>query len=414
MTGSRRVFASLLIVLTSLALPTAARDLEDVLVDVGNQIGFSTHQDFAVETIAASGVGRSQFEELVDINSNILNDRLLPVSSSVGGFTFEYNPDLDVYERSTSTFGPLFTERAQTIGRNRLLVSASTSYLEFDEFEGDGISSLAASTMQPSFKVTTDTDSIFKDRDLGADLDILLDLDIEETVASFQFTYGLGDKIDVGVVVPLVHIDFEARATPVRRSGEPLLECDRGKFSLDLCATSGVSGTTKESEDHTGFGDIVVRGKWNFLNRPWVDAAAVVSATLPTGSPENLTGVHTMTFKPGLVVSRDLTTPAGGLSFHGFAAWEIRPDDSEFEEVEWAAGIAFQPLRAASLSVDFLGSHKMHNTNIGSDRFDASIGTKVMIAEGLLADFNVILPLNDDGLRPNAIFTAQFEYTFGD
>ena len=89
-----------------------------------------------------------QLDSLASVTSGVVNDRIVPLSSSVSGFTYDYNPDLDVYDRSTKTFGPLFSERAQTIGRRRFLVGMSGSYLEFNEFDGDDLDSISLSSSE--------------------------------------------------------------------------------------------------------------------------------------------------------------------------------------------------------------------------------------------------------------------------
>src|SRR5687767_10264996 len=42
-----------------------------------------------------------------------------PVSSSSGGFTYRLDPSLGTVVRSSESFGPFFTERSLTAGRNR-------------------------------------------------------------------------------------------------------------------------------------------------------------------------------------------------------------------------------------------------------------------------------------------------------
>ena len=46
------------------------------------------------------------------IGSQVANQ--IPALSTSAGYTYEWNPELEVLERSAETFGPLFTERAVT------------------------------------------------------------------------------------------------------------------------------------------------------------------------------------------------------------------------------------------------------------------------------------------------------------
>src|SRR5689334_6084656 len=47
------------------------------------------------------------------IGSQVANQ--IPTLSTSAGYTYEWNPELEVLERSAKTFGPLFTERAVTL-----------------------------------------------------------------------------------------------------------------------------------------------------------------------------------------------------------------------------------------------------------------------------------------------------------
>src|SRR5687768_12745113 len=55
----------------------------------------------------------------------------IPAVSTSAGFTYEIDPELEVPRRTTRTFGPIFTDRAVTIGRGKFDVNASYSYISF-------------------------------------------------------------------------------------------------------------------------------------------------------------------------------------------------------------------------------------------------------------------------------------------
>src|SRR5262249_7060058 len=42
-----------------------------------------------------------------------------PVTSTAPGYTYSYNPELGLFERSSGSLGPVFGERAETVGRGR-------------------------------------------------------------------------------------------------------------------------------------------------------------------------------------------------------------------------------------------------------------------------------------------------------
>src|SRR5690349_2565872 len=62
-----------------------------------------------------------------------------PATSSTPGFTYVYNPELNVYERSSASLGPALLERAETIGRNRFAVGASYLFADLVTLDGHDI-----------------------------------------------------------------------------------------------------------------------------------------------------------------------------------------------------------------------------------------------------------------------------------
>jgi len=427
------------------AAPARAGDLNDLVVNLVKPLQVGTIStvfdcqfagvcggtaDFITLTGSEDSLVGLQLDSLASVTSGVVNDRIVPLSSSVSGFTYDYNPDLDVYDRSTKTFGPLFSERAQTIGKRRFLVGMSQSYLEFDQYNGDDLDSISLSQLEGNLTTSGGGDeqlsgltliSKLNATGLTEPLDVDLDLNIKEWVSTAYFTYGLTERIDIGVVVPLLRIQMDASArTRGLSSDSALPACIDQPLAPDLsnvddlCVGTGSSTLSynSDSESYFGVGDMVVRGKWNFLTGV-ASGAFLAEATIPTGDPDNLTGLHTMTYRPGIVLSRDFETPLGGLGLQSYMGYNFRPDEPDQQEFDWAVGAAVQPFGRASISLDLIGS----NETRGDENFqlDGSVGLKLMVMQNVLLDFNYIAPLNNEGLRPSAgIFTAQIEAVFGD
>src|SRR5881296_540512 len=72
--------------------------------------------------------GGSAFDALAD---NIADTaaRNLPIISGSAGYTYRYNPQLEIFERTSETLGPLFLERPDTLGRGKLNVNVSYQYV---------------------------------------------------------------------------------------------------------------------------------------------------------------------------------------------------------------------------------------------------------------------------------------------
>jgi hypothetical protein len=396
-----------------------ARDLEDLLLNLSTGVGISSSVDCFTGLCSEDGVNLSaSLENFSETNAQIVNNRIVPLSSSVSGFTYDYNEDLDIYERSTRTFGPLFSERARTLGKGRSMLGLSHSTLSFDEFEGDSISSLSVSSVQGSLGTEAQVPGSFVSS-TNPSFDSIIDLDIDESVTTAYYTYGVTDRLDLGVVLPLIRLDIQARTLETTQSQSAdgqIPDCGPElpiypETTCQFLTTQG--GSRRVSDDYMGIGDAIVRAKWNFLSQRTA-LAGFLSATIPTGSSDNLTGLHTMTFTPGMVVSRDFDTSIGGFGVEAMLGYEIRPDEGNLSEWEWGAGVAYQPFSRASFAVDILGSEEAANSEFGDSLLDASLGAKFQLTSGVLLDLNVIMPLNDQGLRPNAIYSAQLEWVFGD
>ncbi|HLX43042.1 MAG TPA: hypothetical protein VKR43_06395, partial [Bryobacteraceae bacterium] len=62
---------------------------------------------------------------------------ILPIISPSSGFTYKYDSATGAFVRSTTSFGPIYTERAETIGRGKF--SFGTSYQRFRFGSLDGL-----------------------------------------------------------------------------------------------------------------------------------------------------------------------------------------------------------------------------------------------------------------------------------
>jgi hypothetical protein len=76
-----------------------------------------------------------------------------PAVSSVPGLTFRYNAELQAFERSSGSLGPVYVERPQTVGRGKLDVGFSYLFQDFDELNGDSLDGLSVLTTRTAVAV---------------------------------------------------------------------------------------------------------------------------------------------------------------------------------------------------------------------------------------------------------------------
>src|SRR5262249_19128575 len=60
----------------------------------------------------------------------------VPLPSPASGFTYRFDSSLGVFQRTTQSFGPILTERAETVGARRVSFGFAWQRFNFDTIEG--------------------------------------------------------------------------------------------------------------------------------------------------------------------------------------------------------------------------------------------------------------------------------------
>lgn len=365
------------------------------------------------------------------ISQNVAN---LPVSATSGGSTFQFEGGAPV--RTSVSPGPVFAERAQTLGRGRVFVGANVNRLHFETLRG-----VRLNDIQMNF-THQNVDSPECDNIAGTDcapygvptlendvIALRLALDIEMTVTSFFVSFGLLDRMDIGVVLPIVSTSLRATsAAEVIPFGGPTAAHFFGGTpeNPQLSTSRFVDGSA------TGVGDVAARVKVNVTQSDRTTFAVLGDARFPTGSEADLLGSGHFAAR-GLGI---LSARFGAFSPHANIGFLFRSGDLQNNAV--LATVGFDHLMApwAALAVDLVselqvGESKLRlpgtvtyevpfrrtvdPTNISSERDDlinASFGFKFTTGAGITVVANTLWPLNRGGLRPSVLWTGGLEYNF--
>src|SRR5262249_48311477 len=131
-----------------------AKDLTDVLVQGVSVPPLTTDQsllgtftqsasgEFVFDPTAPQTAGRAVAPALASAISQAVTQEF-PSASVAPAFTYRYNPALSIFERSTSVPGPLFSERALTLGRGELNFGVGYSFIDFSDFNGTDLHRIA-------------------------------------------------------------------------------------------------------------------------------------------------------------------------------------------------------------------------------------------------------------------------------
>jgi Putative MetA-pathway of phenol degradation len=342
-----------------------------------------------------------------------------PLGSSAGGFSWTFDPALGSFSRVSPSFGPVFSERALTIGRRRLNVGINYQRGTFDGMEGKD---LRGGDIQ-----------FYQGRDFGPFsifFEDSLDLKMSTDTVGLFATYGVTDRLDLGIAIPIMNV--EMRAVLTTRIGN----------DIDGVDPEPVFAPQVVNDSASGIGDIVIRGKYNLWKARGGGLAAGVDWRLPTGDEEELLGIAgaqgkfylaastaygkvSPHFNLGLTVSGDTEAARSDESF------VYRPPD----EVGYAVGVDFAltprltvvgdivgrtlrdtdefDLRLTDVPTEFGASYREWDTQSGSLKLLlGSVGVKFNPVSRSLISFNLLFPLNDRGLRDDVTIVGGFEWSF--
>jgi len=183
----------------------------------------------------------------------------LPAPSTSAAFLYRLNPELGTVERATQTFGPSFVERAQTAGRNQISYGLAFQYLHFDSLDGKNLRDGSLVT----------TANRFSDEATPFDADHLT-LNIDASVATLYGSVGITDRLDVGVLVPMVSLQVSGSRVDNYR-GQTFMQANASSHAV-------------------GLADLIVRSKYALYNSGDTGVAAAVDLRLPTGREADLLG----------------------------------------------------------------------------------------------------------------------------
>ncbi|MBI3793088.1 MAG: hypothetical protein HY275_19725 [Gemmatimonadetes bacterium] len=361
----------------------------------------------------------------------------VPLTSAGGGTTFRFENGVPV--ATTISPGPIFAERAQTLGRGRAAFGVTRTQTEFNEIRGVPLKDLRLVFTHQNITNAEfpGCDSLFAGNcnQMGFpayENDVIrvdLNLQIQSTVTSFFFTYGLTDFMDLSVTVPFVQTSL--RGTSVANidpfGGTVALHYFAGTFSQPvLQATKSVEG------DASGVGDVSARLKIGLGSGPKGSMALLLDGRFATGNANDLLGSGAFAGRALAVLSArfdnfsphlnagylyragDIQNSAvlGTIGFdHLMAPWAMIACDllTEFQVGENKVQLP------QKVNFDYPFARTMDVSNIPNTRDDivnASFGVKLRTFDSFNTVANVLIPLNKGGLRPNLLWTLGAEYNF--
>ena len=351
-----------------------------------------------VDVVTVVQVPLDSFLEIQNLNSELNSEKgSFPVSSTGGGFTFQYDRELEVFTRTTDSLGPIFAERATTLGERKINFGFSYTYIDYSKLQGKDLHNL---------KSIVFLDENQKDKNL---LQLDFDVNVKTNLFSFYGTYGITDRWDISILIPILQVQLD-----VDSNGRILNQTkEKGKSgeTLGYSFEAGETISDSVSGASTGIGDIFLRSKYNLFTSEWIDFTSALDVKLQTGNKNELLGTGRTSIKPFLIFSKSVSrfTP------HLNLGYEFNSGSEGQSRIVYATGVDYgfgKRNNHFSIASDIIGRYTLENAPIGKNIIDFSTGLKWSPRSGMFVFVNVQTPLNEDGLRADWIPTAGYDLNF--
>jgi len=387
-----------------------------------------------------------------------------PIGSSSGGFSYAFDPNLGTVRRSTSSFGPLFAERAATLGKGRFSAGLNYQHASYNRFEGSPLgdgsikfylrhqeccSTGTGPVVPPFFGVEESPNGTLLNPFFEGDvIEAALSLDVSTDVVSVFGNYGLTNRWDIGVAVPFVHVNMDAT---VQASIQRLATGANFQIHSFVQGQDVPQQTFSSSGSASGLGDIEVRSKFRLMDFAGGGLAAAADVRFPTGNEDDLLGGSTQ-LKLFVVESggNDRITQHLNLGYT-ISKGTDQPTSAQFatepnfpDEFSYAAGVEvvleprvtvigdlvgrtlldvgrlamvsktfqFQPAGVPAPPISSMNFDEFEPRDGNLNLLYGTAGVKVNPRGNLLISASVLFPLSDAGLKNRLTTIIGMEYAF--
>ncbi len=366
-----------------------------------------------------------------------------PALSTVPGFTYAFNPELDEFERSSNSLGSVFVERPRTIGAGRFALGVSYAFVDFQELDGEDLDGLSFNLTHgdccPGSAVGEDGEGFPSHGDPIFEKDtadiIFENFSLESHVASFFGTYGISERWDINFLLPVVSTSLDVRALARLNNEASSKAFGRGIHYFDNEAGVTLANDYIDS-NKAGIGDLLLRTKYHLVQYAEFNAAAGLALRLPTGDEDDFQGLGDTVVSPFFGASYEYDK----FHVHVSGGIDINGDDLDRSRVRYGLGASYHVIEELAFIVDIIGSSQLatdklsveirrhrndpvtgeifelepvtQTAGLRTDIIDLAIGFKAAPFDSFTLFAQFLVPLNNDGLRTDFIPMGGLEFSF--
>jgi hypothetical protein len=220
---------------------------------------------------------------------------LLPLASPASGLTYTFERGSGVYTRSAQSFGPILSERGETIGRGKIFFGFTYQNFNFNSLDGIDLNKIPA-VFQHAKEIGAPYENDF--------ITAANSLDVSVSQATAFATVGITNRFDLSVAVPFLrtHVAVRSDAT-IHRTAPPSPVFGESHYFDQNDPSGSVKKTFRDSGDATGIGDVILRFKGTVLRGEHASVALATDLRLPTGDELDFLGSGTYGVRPFVIAS---------------------------------------------------------------------------------------------------------------
>ncbi len=420
-----------------LQLPARAQ-LNRVFEDLFNQI-------LITDLRLSPGPHGNHFIEAAELANQTLTPSLnsliagnissFPLSSTSLGVTFDFSSGKPVAVKES--LGPIFAETGTTLGKNKLNLGVNHTNLTLDRLRG-------LPTEQIRFTFThvdvTDDNTLGESPNESDTIDVSLNMDVDADISVLYASWGVTNHFDLSLAVPYVDVQVRGDALAEINS---FTFANLGEANHNFGADPTLPvlvNTIPYGGSAAGIGDISFRMKYAFLRQSSVQLAFLLDVRFPTGDEADFLGSGDHSIRLAEILSKKI----GSLTAHFNLAYEQRGAELDSDELEislgfdqqlgngltWAADVladfdindkeAIELFPGGTTIVDRVGEGRVTRlvdlSNIPERSNDNTVNLSLGMRYAPLDHWsflaNVLVPLNDGGLRSEVVPTLGFSASF--
>lgn len=345
----------------------------------------------------------------------------IPFAAAAGGVSFSFTGGTPV--ATAISPGPIFGERAQTLGKGRLFVGATLNGITYSKLRGVPLNALDFKFPHQNVGNAALGDPIWE----NDYIEVTTHLNLSLLVTSFVASYGLTDRLDVGLALPVVHASLSGSSHAVIVQAE-----SNSPHFFGTDANPSTTADTSASGSIFGLGDLAARVKFRAYDRGSETVALVGELRLPTGNKADFLGAGATSFRALAIVSMRHGNFTPHLNAGVFLTGAADLNNRLLGTLGFDQLLSPKLTLAADLVTSFeMGTpkltvpppvvytaptvHTLIPTNIPDMKdnvIDASLGGKLTLPHDYHLVANVLVPLAKGGMEPTVMWTLGIERAF--